>query len=76
MGRHRRGQPREITVGELVAALQQFDPKLRVRLAVQPRLPQEHRIGPVAEADGLVWIGEAGHCGYAPDEAAESLGWR
>ncbi|REE99414.1 hypothetical protein [Thermomonospora umbrina] len=76
MGRHRRGRAREITVGDLIAALQEFDPGLEVRLAIQPRLPYEHAVGAVAEADGMVWIGEAGQCGYAPDEVAESLGWR
>ncbi|MFP3969555.1 hypothetical protein SMC26_45200 [Actinomadura fulvescens] len=56
--------------------LSRFDPHLEVRLAVQPRLPQEHTVGAVAEADGMVWIGEGGQQGYAPDEVAERLGWR
>ncbi|MFC6886087.1 MULTISPECIES: hypothetical protein [Actinomadura] len=75
MGRHRRGARREITVGDLIQALQRFDPELEVRLAIQPRLPQEHAVGEVAEVDGTVWIGESGHIGYAPDEVAEQLGW-
>lgn len=76
MGRHRRGSRPEFTVGSLIAELQRFDPELEVRLAIQPRMPQEHTVGVVAEADGIVWIGEAERQGYAADEVAEQLGWR
>ncbi|KAB2339165.1 hypothetical protein F8566_48610 [Actinomadura rudentiformis] len=76
MGRHRRGARREVTVADLIDELSRFDPNLEVRLAVQPRLPQEHLVGAVAEADGMVWIGEGGQQGYAPDEVGEQLGWR
>jgi hypothetical protein len=76
MGRHRRGAKQEVTVADLIQALERFDPRMQVRLATQPRLPQEHGIGAVAEADGMVWIGESTQHGYAPDEVAERLGWR
>lgn len=75
MGRHRRGAKREVTVADLIDALRRFDPGMEVRLAVQPRLPQEHAISAVAEADGIVWIGDGGARGYCPDEVAERLGW-
>lgn len=75
MGRHRRGATREVTVGDLIDELRRFEPGTQVRLAVQPRLPQEHAVGVVAEADGMVWIGDGGHRGYAPDEVGERLGW-
>ncbi|MFI0374498.1 hypothetical protein ACH35V_42130 [Actinomadura sp. 1N219] len=74
MGRHRRGA-REVTVADLIDELRRFDPGMQVRLAVQPRLPQEHGVGPVGEADGIVWIGDGGQRGYAPEEVRESLGW-
>ncbi|MUN38958.1 hypothetical protein GNZ18_20455 [Actinomadura sp. NEAU-AAG5] len=75
MGRHRRGVTREVTVADLIEELRRFDPGMEVRLAIQPRMPQEHAVGAVAEADGMVWIGEAGQRGYAPDEVGERLGW-
>ncbi len=75
MGRHRRGAKREVTVADLIDELRRFDPGAEVRLAIQPRMPQEHAVGAVAEADGIVWIGDGGACGYAPDEVGERLGW-
>lgn len=76
MGRHRKGHQPVFTVGALIAELRRYDPAMEVRLAVQPRLPQEHAVGGVAEADGMVWIGGSDSRGYAPDEVAEELGWR
>ncbi|MGC4957173.1 hypothetical protein ACLQ2P_28560 [Actinomadura citrea] len=76
MGRHRRGAKREVTVGDLIDELRRFDPGAEVRLAIQPRMPQEHAVGTVAQADGIVWIGDGGQRGYAPDEVGERLGWR
>jgi hypothetical protein len=75
MGRHRRGAKREVTVADLIEELRRFDPRSQVRLAIQPRMPQEHGVGAVTEADGIVWIGDAGLRGYAPDEVGERLGW-
>jgi hypothetical protein len=75
MGRHRRGAKREVTVADLIDELRRYEPGAEVRLAIQPRMPTEHAVGPVAEADGIVWIGDGGQRGYAPDEVGESLGW-
>jgi hypothetical protein len=75
MGRHRRGAKREVTVADLINELRRFDPRLEVRLAIEPRMPQEHAVGTVTEADGMVWIGEGGRRGYAPDEVGDRLGW-
>ncbi|MGI5207951.1 hypothetical protein ACQEU6_41065 [Spirillospora sp. CA-108201] len=75
MGRHRRAAKREVTVADLIDELRRFDPGAEVRLAIQPRMPQEHAVGPVAQADGIVWIGEGGQRGYAPDEVRDRLGW-
>ncbi|MFC5182964.1 hypothetical protein [Actinomadura harenae] len=76
MGRHRRGARREVTVADLIDALRRYPADMEVRLATQPRMPQEHSIGAIAEADGLVWIGEGRQEGYASDGVAERLGWR
>ncbi|MGI5420743.1 hypothetical protein [Actinomadura luteofluorescens] len=75
MGRHRRGAKREVTVADLIDELRRFDPGAEVRLAIQPRMPQEHGVGTLAQADGIVWIGDGGQRGYAPDEVGERLGW-
>lgn len=76
------------TVGELVAALEDYDPDTPVRLASQPGWPFEYSIGAVvhtpddAEGDGteptddpVVWIGEGQQLGYLPGIAADALGW-
>ncbi|MEU8307953.1 hypothetical protein AB0C84_30765 [Actinomadura sp. NPDC048955] len=75
MGRHRRGAKREVTVADLIDELRRFDPGAEVRLAIQPRMPQEHGVGTLTQADGIVWIGDGGQRGYAPDEVGERLGW-
>ncbi|MEZ0076843.1 hypothetical protein [Planotetraspora sp. GP83] len=77
MGRHRRGKMQGIeTVGDLIDALERFDPDLEVRFAVQPRMPMSYTVGPLAEFDDILWIGEAKSDGYVPDDAATRLGWR
>lgn len=49
------------TVGELVAALEQYDPATPVRLATQPGYPLENLLGRVADLgeyldpDGEIW---------------------
>jgi hypothetical protein len=77
MGRHRRGKMQGIhTVGDLIEALERYDSDLEVRFAVQPRMPMGYTVGPLAEYDEILWIGEAGSDGYVPDGAATRLGWR
>lgn len=76
------------TVGDLIAALQRYDPTMPVRFASQPGYPFENTIGQVvctpddAEGDGtpptdppVVWLGEGGQVGALPDIAANALGW-
>ncbi|MCW2878949.1 MAG: hypothetical protein JWQ95_3049 [Sphaerisporangium sp.] len=76
-GRHRRGKMQGIsTVGDLIEVLERYDPDLEVRMAIQPRMPLGYTVGPVAEMDDVVWIGEGGSDGYIPDTAASRLGWR
>lgn len=76
------------TVGDLLAALENYDDDTPVRFAQQPNWPFEHTIGQVvqtpddAEDDGdespdpVVWLGEGGQVGYLPGMAANALGWR
>jgi hypothetical protein len=77
------------TVGELIAALDRYDPTTPVRLATQPGYPMEHALGQVVvctpddvEGDGtprtdppVVWLGEGQQVGYLPGLARNALGW-
>ena len=76
------------TVGDMQAALAQYDPATPIRWAGQPRYPMEYTIGQVvctpgdAEGDGtvrhdppVVWLGERAQVGYLPSLAANALGW-
>lgn len=76
------------TVGELLAALNRYDPATPIRLAQQPGYPLEYTLGRVActpedaEGDGtaptdppVVWIGDGEHVGQLSARAAEALGW-
>jgi hypothetical protein len=76
------------TVGELIAALEHYDPTTPVRLATQPGYPLENLLARVtctpngAEYDGptrtdppVVWLGAGEQVGYLPALAANALGW-
>jgi len=76
------------TVGELVVALEHYDPNTPVRLATQPGYPLEYTLGRIActpddaEHDGttptqpaVVWLGAGEQVGYLPALAATALGW-
>ncbi|MFC3450775.1 hypothetical protein [Amycolatopsis speibonae] len=76
------------TVGELIAALDHYDPASPLRLATQPGYPLENLLARVActpgNADGdsladtdqpVVWLGAGEQVGYVPAPAADALGW-
>ena len=76
------------TVGDLIAALNRYDPATPIRCATQPGYPMEHTLGGVAstpeDADiggtapadpPVVWLGIGAQVGYLPDHAADALGW-
>lgn len=76
------------TVGDLITALENYDPDTPIRWASQPRWPFEYTLGQVAmtpddaEGDGteptddpVVWIGEGHQVGYLPGIAVNALGW-
>lgn len=76
------------TVGELIAALNGYDPTTPVRLATQPGYPLENILARVActpddaEYEGptrtdppVVWLGAGHQVGYLPALAANALGW-
>lgn len=65
-----------MTVADLIDILSDFDEDAEVRLAIQPSYPFEHRLDDfVAEADGKVYLAEAGQVGYLSGEARAELGW-
>lgn len=76
------------TVGELIAALEDYDDDTPVRFAQQPAWPFEYTIGRVtctpedADGDGteptdeaVVWLGEGHQVGYLPSSVSSALGW-
>ncbi|MFB9729755.1 MULTISPECIES: hypothetical protein [Pseudonocardiaceae] len=76
------------TVGELVAALEHYDPATPVRLATQPGYPLENLLarvactpddaeyeGPTRTGPPVVWLGAGEQVGYLPALAANALGW-
>lgn len=75
-------------VGELIAALADYDPDTPIRLAIQPRWPCAYTLGGVAhtldDADGtgtdptgepVVWIAVGRQVDYLPAIARDALGW-
>ncbi|MEO3851737.1 hypothetical protein ABGB09_29615 [Streptomyces sp. B8F3] len=66
-----------MTVGDLIAILEQYDEGAQIRLATQPQWPFEWTIQEVGTDDsGTVWIAQGEQLGYLSQEAAEALGWR
>jgi hypothetical protein len=69
------------TVGDLITALQRYEPDLPVRCATQPGHPMEHVLADVVAAphrDGgspVVWLSIGEQTGYLPAPAADALGW-
>ncbi|MFJ9841716.1 hypothetical protein ACIRYZ_14835 [Kitasatospora sp. NPDC101155] len=68
--------PQYLTVAHLIAQLQNLDPNLRVRLAVNPDWPFSHLLASnVAVHNGLVYLAEDGQEGYLPTAVREELAW-
>ncbi|MFE6872652.1 hypothetical protein ACFVFS_39690 [Kitasatospora sp. NPDC057692] len=68
--------PRYLTVGHLLTQLQNLDPNLRLRLAVNPDWPFTHLLGAnVIVHDGMAYLAEDGQDGYLPTAVREELAW-
>ncbi len=76
------------TVGDLIAALDRYDPATPVRFAIQSGHALEHMVARIActpdDADGdgtsvtdplVVWLGISEPIGYLPTPAMSALGW-
>jgi heme oxygenase len=68
-----------MTLGELIARLEdlaaEIGDDIEIRMAQQPNWPLEYSIGEVAEASGVVYIGEGSQIGYLDGKASRALGW-
>ncbi|WP_435127166.1 hypothetical protein [Actinacidiphila sp. bgisy144] len=68
--------PQDLTVGYLLQHLQNLDPNLRVRIAVNPDFPFAHFLGTnLVINDGLVYLVEDGQEGYLPTAVSDRLSW-
>jgi hypothetical protein len=68
--------PHDLTVGYLLQQLQDLDPNLKIRLAVNPDFPFAHFLGAsIVISDGVVFIAEDGQEGYLPVGVSDLLSW-
>ncbi|WTD06189.1 hypothetical protein OH717_28235 [Streptomyces albidoflavus] len=68
--------PQSLTVGHLLYQLQELDPNLPVRLAVNPDFPFAHFVGAeVVVRDGKAYIVDDGQDDYLTVEARDALTW-
>lgn len=68
--------PAYLTVGHLLRQLQDLDPNLPIRLAINPDFPFTHYLGTkVVVRDGTAFIADDGQEGYLPVEVSNALDW-
>ncbi|MFD9039512.1 hypothetical protein ACFVZA_26330 [Streptomyces bottropensis] len=68
--------PQCLTVGHLLRQLQNLDPDLPIRLAVNPDWPFAHYLGTdVVVGDGMAFIAENGQECYLPASVRNALAW-
>ncbi|MDX3866891.1 hypothetical protein [Streptomyces europaeiscabiei] len=68
--------PHYLTVGHLLHQLQNFDPDLPVRLAVNPDWPFTHYLSTnVVVRDGVAFIADDGQEDYLPRAVRDALAW-
>ncbi|TQF02028.1 hypothetical protein E6W39_06735 [Kitasatospora acidiphila] len=68
--------PQYLTVGHLLTQLQNLDPNLRIRLAVNPDWPFTHLLAStVVVHDGHAYLAEDGQEDYLPTAVRDELAW-
>jgi hypothetical protein len=68
--------PHYLTVGHLLRQLQNLDPNLPIRLAVNPDWPFTHYLGTdVVVRDGVAFIADDGQESYLPPAVRGALSW-
>ncbi len=64
------------TVGHLLHQLNDLDPELPIRLAVNPDFPFTHYLGAkIVVRDGRAFIADDGQEDYLPAAVSNALGW-
>ncbi|MGV9790993.1 hypothetical protein ACWEIK_26110 [Streptomyces sp. NPDC004673] len=68
--------PEDLTVGHLLRQLQDLDPNLPIRLAINPDWPFAHYVAAnVVVHDGTAFIADDGQEDYLPAGARDVLEW-
>ncbi|MFF3069210.1 hypothetical protein [Kitasatospora sp. NPDC057936] len=68
--------PQYFTVAHLIAQLQNLDPNLQVRLAVNPDFAFAHYVGANVVVDnGAAYLCEDGQEGYLPPAVRDEFAW-
>ncbi|MEY9841724.1 hypothetical protein [Streptacidiphilus sp. EB103A] len=68
--------PRYLTVGHLLRQLQDLDPNLPIRLAINPDFPFTHYLGvEVVVRDGKAFIADDGQEDYLSATVSDALAW-
>ena len=68
--------PHYLTVGHLLRQLQDLDPGLPIRLAINPDFPFAHYLGAeVVVRDGKAFIADDGQEDYLPTAVSNALAW-
>ncbi|MEY9846361.1 hypothetical protein ABH940_003448 [Streptacidiphilus sp. BW17] len=68
--------PHYLTVGHLLRQLQDLDPELPVRLAINPDFPFTHFVGAqIVVRDGRAFIADDGQEDYLPTAVSNALAW-
>ncbi|MFG2094647.1 hypothetical protein [Streptomyces sp. NPDC048612] len=68
--------PLHLTVSHLLRQLQDLDPSLPIRLAINPDFPFAHYVGTeVVVRDGKAFIAEDGQEDYLPTPVSDALVW-
>ncbi|MFI6948224.1 hypothetical protein [Streptomyces sp. NPDC050422] len=68
--------PQHLTVGHLLRQLQELDPNLPIRLAINPDFPFAHYVGAdVVVRGGKAFIADDGQEDYLPTVVSGALTW-
>ncbi|GGS40663.1 hypothetical protein GCM10010221_44150 [Streptomyces parvus] len=68
--------PHYLTVGHLLRQLQDLDPGLPIRLAINPDFPFTHYLGAeIVVRDGKAFIADDGQEDYLPPSVSDALAW-
>lgn len=68
--------PQYLTVGHLLRQLQNIDPGMPIRLAINPDWPFTHYVGAdIVVQDGVAFIADDGQEGYLPPAVRDAFTW-